>query len=113
MNNLWKMEYLTEFRKKVKLSHTAVEDLKLWMIFLELACRDISINRVVFRKPTIASFSDALRIGIGGFWPKTSVAWRHEFSNADQAAFTLNAKEYLGLDRELKSFVHAKFLCLN
>ena len=113
MNNLRKMEYLAEFRKKVKLSHTTVEDLKLWLIFLESACRGISINRVVFRKPTIASFSDALETRIGGFCPKTGVIWRHEFSNANQAAFTLNAKEYLGLDHELKRFMHVKFSCLN
>ena len=96
MNNLRKTEYLAKFRKQVKLPHTAVEYLELWLILLELAHRGISINRVVFRKPTIASFSGASETGIGGFCPKTGVAWRHEFSNVEQAAFTLNAKEYLG-----------------
>ena len=95
MNNLRKMEYLARFKPKIKLSHGAMEDLRLWLSFIESAEEGISINRVVFRKPTIVTYSDASEAGIGGYCPKNRVAWRHRFTEEENKAFTLNCKEYL------------------
>ena len=95
MKNLQRMEYLAKFKKKIKLSRSAMVDLELWLSFLESAAKGISINRVVFRKPTITTFSDASEAGIGGFCPKTGFGWRYLFTDEENKAFTLNAKEYI------------------
>ena len=76
MNNLRRMEYLARFKKKVKLSRGAMDNLELWLSFLKSAAKGISINRVIFRKSTITTFSDASEAGIGGFCPKTGIRWR-------------------------------------
>ena len=55
MKNLRRMEYLARFKTKVKLSRGAMDNLELWLSFLESAEKGISINRVVFRKPTITT----------------------------------------------------------
>ena len=72
-------------------------DLRLWLEFLKCAKDGISINRIIFRKPTLQSYSDASEFGIGGYSPSTGVAWRYEFSDEEQLAFTLNCKEYIGV----------------
>ena len=104
MNNLRKMEKLARFRKKVKLSRGAMDDLDLWLEFLASAAAGISINRVIFRKPTITTFSDSSELGIGGFCPKTGIGWRHMFSPEEQQTFTLNTKEYIAsaIDMDLQ-----------
>ena len=94
MNYLRKMEKLARFRKKVKLSKGAMDDLDLWPDFLKSAGAGILINRVVFRKPTITTFSDSSELGIGGFCPTMGIGWRHMFSPEEQQTFTLNTKEY-------------------
>ena len=43
--------------KKVKLNRKMTDDLILWLEFLQSAKAGISINRIVFRKPIIATFS--------------------------------------------------------
>ena len=96
MNNLRRMEYLARFKKKVKLSSPTMRDLTLWLAFLDSAEKGISINRVVFRKPTITTSSDASEAGVGGYCPKTGVIWRHRFTDEESKAFTLNCKEYIG-----------------
>jgi hypothetical protein len=96
MNNLRRMECLAKFKGKVKLSHGTMKDLELWLSFIESAAAGISINRVVFRKPTIITFSDASEAGIGGYCPKTGVGWRYLFTEEENKALTLNCKEYIG-----------------
>ena len=83
--------------KFAKLDAATRQDLRLWLDFLSAARDGISLNRIVFRKPTLQSYSDASEFGIGGYSPSTGVAWRYEFSEAQQLAFTLNCKEYIGL----------------
>jgi hypothetical protein len=90
------MVYLARFKKKVKLSSSTTSNLILWLSFLEFAENGISINWVVFRKPTITTSSDASEAGMGGFCPKTGVMWRHRFTDEESKAFTLNCKEYIG-----------------
>ena len=104
MNNLRKMETLVRFRPKVKLSRGAMDDLDLWLDFLKLAEAGISINRVIFRKPTITTFSDSSELGTGGFCPSTGIGWRHVFSPKEQQVFTLNTKEFIvsAIDMDLQ-----------
>ena len=96
MSNLRRMEAIARRKKHVKLSRRALDDMTLWLEFLDSAKAGISINRVIFRKPTLVTYSDASERGIGGFSPTTGIGWRYEFSTAEQLAFTLNCKEYIG-----------------
>ena len=89
----------------MKLSRRTLDDLDLWLEFLESAKTGISINRVIFRKPTITTFSDSSECGIGGFCPQTGIGWRYQLSPAEQQAFTLNTKEYIAsaIDMEVQA----------
>ena len=95
MANLRKMESIARNKGWVNLSRRALDDLELWLEFLDSAKNGISINRIVFRKPTLITYSDSSEIGIGGYSPFTGVAWRYKFTEAEQQAFTLNCKEYI------------------
>ena len=52
---------MIEFRRKTKakLSRRTLDDLKLWLDFLKSARAGISINIIIFRKPTLATSSDS------------------------------------------------------
>ena len=95
MGNLRRMETIASRTKFVKLSSTTLADLELWLEFLDSAKKGISINRIIFRKATLVSFSDASETGIGGFSPHTGIAWRCKFSKDEQQAFALNLKEHI------------------
>ena len=91
----------------MKLSAGAKEDLKLWIVFLRSAVDGISLNLVVFRKPTLQSLSDASPWGIGGHSPTTHVTWRHKFTELEERSFTMNCKEYIGV--VVDSVIQAKY----
>jgi hypothetical protein len=63
--------------------------------FIKYARTGISINNVIFRKPTSITLSDACKTGMGGYNPLNGKAWRHEFTPEEQVAFTLNTKEFI------------------
>jgi hypothetical protein len=96
MNNLRQMERLARRIGKVKLTRRTLDDLILWLEFLTSAEKGISINRIIFRKPSLVTFADASEIGICGYSPKTTILWRYQFTPLEAATFTLNTKEYLG-----------------
>ena len=96
MNNLRKMESIAKRKGAVHPTRQTMEDMDLWLEFLKSAKEGISINRIVFRKPTLISYSDSCELGIGGFSPFTGIGWRYKFSEAEAKAFTLNLKEYIG-----------------
>ena len=95
MSNLRQMEEIARRKIKVRLSRRTLDDLELWLEFLLSEKYGISINRVIFRKPTITTFSDSSECGIGGFCPQTGIGWRYRFIEEEQQAFTLNTKEYI------------------
>ena len=95
MSNLRRMEKIAKYNLKVHLTSTCLDDLDLWLEFLNSAKDGISINRIVFRSPTLISLSDASEQGIGGYSPSTGIGWRYEFSKDEQRAFTLNLKEFI------------------
>lgn len=72
------------------------EDLKLWLDFINNARAGISINRIVFRKPTSIVLTDASELGIGGYCLQSNRLWRLKFTPEEARAFSLNMKEYLG-----------------
>ena len=116
MNNLRRAEATARRRKISKLNRRTLNDLLLWLDFLQSAHEGISINRIVFRKPTITTFSDSSEFGIGGFCPQTGIGWRYHFTPEEQRAFTLNTKEYIGsaVDMEIQA-AHAPqvpYLCI-
>ena len=97
MNNLRRMESIAKRNRgrKVKLSATTIEDINLWIEFLDSAKDGISINRIIFRKPTLITYSDSSEQGIGGYSPFTGIGWRYRFKEEEAKAFTLNCKEYI------------------
>ena len=107
MNNLHRMETIAKSNdaQRVKLSQTTLADLDLWLEFLTSARDGISMNRIVFRKPTQITFSDSSEIGISGFSPHTGIAWRHPFTEEEAKSFTLNVKEYIAsaIDMDLQA----------
>ena len=105
MNNLRQSEATARRRKVTKLNRCTLDDLALWLEFLESAKKGISINRIIFRKLDISTFSDSSEIGIGGFCPQTGIGWRYKFTPEEQRAFTLNTKEYIGsaVDMEIQA----------
>ena len=108
MNHLQKMKQVAEDRgRSIQISLGAKKDLQLWLQFLEYAASGISINLVVFRKPTLQSLSDASPWGIGGLSPTTLVGWRHEFTELKQRSFTMNCKEHIGV--VVDSIIQAKY----
>lgn len=96
LNRLRRLEYIADRYGRAMITPRARDDLLLWIVFLNRAHRGISINSVVFRKPTLACFSDASEHGIGGYCLNTGLAWRYRFSKAERESFTLNLKEFLG-----------------
>ena len=92
MNNLRKAEPIARRKRRVKLTRRTLDDLTLLLEFLNSAKAGISINRIVFRKPNIITYSDSSEVGIGGFSPHTGIGWRYQFTLEEQHAFTLNCK---------------------
>jgi len=108
MNNIRSAMYrAVSSNSYVYLDKETKEDLRLWLEFLDEAKEGISINRLVFRKPTLHNFSDASEWGIGGHSPHTGIAWRYRFSEGQHLKFTLNCKEYIGL--VVNSVIQSRF----
>ena len=62
-------------RQEITLSREEKEDLRIWLQFLLLAKKGISLNSIVHRYPSKLCISDSCPFGLGGFlW--TGRAWR-------------------------------------
>ena len=95
MNRLRRAKTKADKQKQVKISKEVDKDLRLWIEFLTKAKRGISINEVVYRKPTCTALTDSSEIGIGGYSSNSNILWRYQFKINEQRAFTLNMKEYI------------------
>jgi hypothetical protein len=95
INRIRKDEQLAKKHRTTKISKETKKDLTLWLKFINYASTGISINNIVFRKPTSISLSDACETRMGGYNPLTGKAWRHKFTEAEQIVFTLNTKEFI------------------
>jgi hypothetical protein len=54
-------------KQRIDLQQAELDDLKLWLEFLDQAKGGISLNRIAIRQPTWISWSDACPYGIGGY----------------------------------------------
>ena len=62
-------------RQMLRLNKDEIADLKLWLEFLDLARKGISINILTIRTPTRLAWSDSCPFGLGGYSLKGR-AWR-------------------------------------
>lgn len=102
--------FLNDVRKKIKpgrwmkkrtvrLSHSEIEDLKLWEQFLITANRGISMNLLTIRQPSSIGWSDSCPFGLGGYTLRGR-AWRLKIppSSPLYGDDTVNnALEFLGM----------------
>jgi hypothetical protein len=73
---------LFRFRNQtLRLSKEELEDLSLWLRFLSMARKGISMNGLTIRNPTILSISDSCPCGLGGF-TSSGRAWRLRVSSS-------------------------------
>ncbi|KAL7502300.1 hypothetical protein ACHAXN_000287, partial [Cyclotella atomus] len=98
INRVQRAEHNAQHHRTTKLSKEAKKDLQLWIRLIDQAKKGISLNNIVFRKPTSISISDACETGMGGYDAITGKMWRHEFTLEEQTALTLNAKEFLAAE---------------
>ena len=79
-----------------RLSCKESSDLETHLSFLAAAKRGLSLNNLVFRKPTMIYRSDASEFGIGGYSLVSGVAWRFELPLDCRLRTSLNSLEFLG-----------------
>jgi hypothetical protein len=72
-----------------------LEDLRLIVSFLHYANRGVSLNVLVFRKPTIIYRSDASEFGLGGYNVTSGIGWRLELPVDCRLCSSLNSLEFL------------------
>jgi hypothetical protein len=86
--------------QRIRLRPKVLADLRLWLSFLRLAHRGISLNLISFRTPTYVFQSDASGHGIGGFCAISGGAWSLEIPTdcrvGCQEGISLNLFEFLG-----------------
>lgn len=64
--------------RKVKLETPEIDDLKLWRkLLFNATIKGIDINHITFTVPTITCYSDACKIGLGGYIIG-GVGWRYQ-----------------------------------
>ncbi len=95
MNRIRAAEQRALKHRSTFLKTEEIKDLGLWLSFIRSAEQGISINSIVFRRPTSISITDASETGMGGYNPISGKMWRHQFTEEEQTAFTLNTKEFL------------------
>ena len=62
-------------RQSIRFSLEEIQDLKLWVDFLDVARAGMSINTLVVRTPTRIAWSDSCPFGLGGY-TLSGTAWR-------------------------------------
>ncbi|NER26087.1 MAG: hypothetical protein F6J96_36445, partial [Symploca sp. SIO1C2] len=62
-------------KEKIRLSRSEIEDLKLWVEFLQVARSGISLNLLTVRNPSALAWSDSCPYGLGGYTLRGR-AWR-------------------------------------
>ena len=82
-------------RRRVSIPPPILSDLRIWLEFLQYAANGISINNIVFRKPTHEFGADACEYGIGGFSIETSKGWHWQLPEKLIGVVSINALEFL------------------
>lgn len=71
-------------------------DLETILSFLQYAARGVSLNNLVFRKPTMVYRSNASEFGIGGYNIVSGITWRLELPVDCRLRSSLNSLEFWG-----------------
>lgn len=95
INRIRRAQELADKYRSIRIDDETKRDLLLWIDLLRKASGGISINNIVYRKPTCIPITDASEIGIGGYCLNSNKLWRYQFNTYEQRSFTLNAKEYI------------------
>jgi len=77
-------------------SSEELADLGLIIKFLEYAAKGVSLNNLVFCRPTLIFRSDASEFGLGGYNITSGIGWRLELPYDCQLWTSLNSLEFLG-----------------
>jgi hypothetical protein len=80
----------------VRLTSHAKADLRLFQRILTRTRRGVSMNNIVFRKPTHLYRSDASGKGLGGYSILSGAAWRFPLPPGILDSITLNTLEFIG-----------------
>jgi hypothetical protein len=78
-----------------RLSSEEVADLQILSSFLSAVNRGLSLNNLVYRKPTLLYRSDTSEFGIGGYNLTSGIAWRLELPVDCRLRTSLNSLEFL------------------
>jgi hypothetical protein len=92
---LYRALYRSGKTKWISLKPSEKMDLSLLETYLDYAKEGVSMNNVVFRKPTNINRSDASEFGIGGYNLISGKAWRFELPIDCRLRTTLNSLEFL------------------
>jgi hypothetical protein len=96
LGRLYTALYRAKKKGKTKLKKPEKEDLKLFQHFINHASnKGISMNNIVYRKPTHILHSDSSLFGIGGYNTITGEAWHIELPVVCRLRTSLNALEFL------------------
>lgn len=78
-----------------KLNRDIIDDLILCTDFLHLAHKGMSMNNLVFRKPTHHYRSDACEYGLGGYSLTSGHAWHFQMLADCQGVVHINSLEFV------------------
>jgi hypothetical protein len=91
----YKALYRAKKTKWISLKISEKMDLSLLQSFLDYAKEGISLNNIVFRRPTHIYRSDASEFGIRGYNLISGKAWRFEIPTDCHLQTTLNSLEFI------------------
>jgi hypothetical protein len=87
--------YFSTKHKRTNLSIPELSDLHLSVKFLDMSAAEVSINNIVFQKPTSFYRSDSSEFGLGGYNIISGRAWRFEIPYHLCLCTSLNSLEFL------------------
>jgi len=87
--------YRSAKHKWTNLKLSELSDLHISLKFLDMSVSGVSINNIVFRKPTTFYRSDTSEFGIGGYNIISGRAWRFEIPTHLRLRTSLNSLEFL------------------
>jgi hypothetical protein len=70
-------------------------DLEIILTFLNTAHKGLSLNNLLYHKPTVIYRSDASEFGLGGYNITSGIAWRFELPPKCRNRTSLNSLEFL------------------
>jgi len=91
MGRLYQAQFRSSKSGWTSLTYNEKADLHLLRLFIQTASKGISVNLLVFRKPSLLYRSDASEFGIGGYNLTSGQAWRFELPVACRLWTSLNS----------------------